>query len=224
MMTLSEAKAIYRTGKGHFFDRETFKYWGSRIESALYKNRCFVTSENNFDGSRRAYTVRRFSPDFLHVETVGEFQEHATNGAQEKQQRRLYRVMKEFMYVFQISKLITFEVNFYTLGTNSAPYFSTSANEFCRSKLDYTRGGQAQRDLLPKFSPARRFFEKWDHCHLHDLTPAEYEEIAADIEELKTRYNYIEDIRDTFRGSRSSIPFYDIVKLSKMEPKKKGGA
>lgn len=127
MMTLSEAKAIYRTGKGHFFDRETFKYWGSRIESALYKNRCFVTSENNFDGSRRAYTVRRF-------------------------------------------------------------------------------------------------FEKWDHCHLHDLTPAEYEEIAADIEELKTRYNYIEDIRDTFRGSRSSIPFYDIVKLSKMEPKKKGGA
>lgn len=94
--------------------------------------------------------------------------------------------MKEFMYCFQISKLITFEVNFYTL--------------------------------------ARRFFEKWDHCHLHDLTPAEYEEIAADIEELKTRYNYIEDIRDTFRGSRSSIPFYDIVKLSKMEPKKKGGA
>lgn len=39
--------------------------------------------------------------------------------------------MKEFMYVFQISKLITFEVEFYTLGTNSAPYFSTSANEFC---------------------------------------------------------------------------------------------
>lgn len=129
--------------------------------------------------------------------------------------------MKEFMYVFQISKLITFEVNYYTLGTNSAPYFSTSANEFCRNKLDYTRGGQAQRDLLPKFSPARRFFEKWDHCHLHDLTPAEYEEIAADIEELKTRYNYIEDIRDTFRGSRSSIPFYEVVKLSKMEPKKR---
>lgn len=53
MITLSEAKAIYKTGGGHFFDRETFKYWGSRIESALYKNRCFVTSENNFDGSRR---------------------------------------------------------------------------------------------------------------------------------------------------------------------------
>lgn len=81
MITLSEAKAIYKTGGGHFFDRETFKYWGSRIESGLYKNRCFVTSENNFDGSRRAYTVRRFSPDFLNIETVGEFQQYALKEA-----------------------------------------------------------------------------------------------------------------------------------------------
>ena len=84
MMTLSEAKAIYRTGSGHFFGRDTMEYWGSRIESVLYKKRCVVTSELNFDGSRRAYTVRRFSPDFLRVETVGEFQEHATKwGARE---------------------------------------------------------------------------------------------------------------------------------------------
>lgn len=61
--------------------------------------------------------------------------------------------MKEFMYVFQISKLITFEVNFYTLGTNSAPYFSTSANKFCRSKkqqsLSITRTLQRVR-LYPR--------------------------------------------------------------------------
>lgn len=132
--------------------------------------------------------------------------------------------MKEFMYCFQISKLIVFEVEYYTLGGNKAPYFSTSAAEFIRSKRYYNRCGQAQRDLLPKLSPARRFFEKWDHCHLHDLTPAEYEEITADIEQLKVRYNYIEDVRDTFRGSRSSIPFYKIVELSKQTPKKKGVA
>lgn len=80
MMTLAEAKAIYITGSGHFFDRETLKYWGTRVESGLYKNRCFVTSDLDFDGSRRAFTVRRFSPDFLHVETVGEFQEYALKG------------------------------------------------------------------------------------------------------------------------------------------------
>ena len=132
--------------------------------------------------------------------------------------------MKEFMYCFQISKLIVFEVEYYTLGGNKAPYFSTSAAEFIRSKRDYSRCGQAQRELLPKHSPARWFFEKWDYCHLHDLTPAEYEEITADIEQLKARYNYIEDVRDTFRGSRSSIPFYKVVELSKQTPKKKGAA
>lgn len=132
--------------------------------------------------------------------------------------------MKEFMYCFQISKLIVFEVEYYTLGGNKAPYFSTSAAEFIRSKRDYNRCGQAQRELLPNHSPARRFFEKWDYCHLHNLTPAEYEEITADIEQLKARYNYIEDVRDTFRGSRSSIPFYKVVELSKQTPKKKGAA
>lgn len=65
--------------------------------------------------------------------------------------------MKEFMYCFQISKLIVFEVEYYTLGTNSAPYFSTSANEFCRSKLDYTRGGQAQRESVAEVLPGSPF-------------------------------------------------------------------
>jgi len=83
--TMSEAKAIYNDQEhAEFFSRETMKYWGCRIESGLYKNRCFITSENNFDGSRRAYTVRRFSEDFKRIETIGEFQEHATKwGAQE---------------------------------------------------------------------------------------------------------------------------------------------
>lgn len=60
--------------------------------------------------------------------------------------------MKEFMYCFQISKLIVFEVEYYTLGGNKTPYFSTSAAEFIRSKRDYNRCGQAQRELLPKHS------------------------------------------------------------------------
>lgn len=134
--------------------------------------------------------------------------------------------MKEFMYCFQISKMIVFEVEYYTLGSNKAPYFSTSAAEFIRSKRDYKRCGQAQAALLPKGSPARRFWKKWDPLHLKDLTPEEYEEIATDIEQLKARYNYIEDIRDRFGESaecgKTHIPFYEVVELSKMDPKKKG--
>ena len=75
---------------------------------------------------------------------------------------------------------------------------------------------------MPKFSEAMRFYKKWDPCHLHDLTPEQYEELTADIETLKARYNYVEDVRDRFgEGARNHIPFYAVVELSKMEPKKR---
>jgi len=72
-MTFSDAREKYNSYGGHFFDRETMRFWKSRIESTLYKNRCFITSELNFDGSQRLYTVRRFSKDFKEVDTIGEF-------------------------------------------------------------------------------------------------------------------------------------------------------
>lgn len=132
--------------------------------------------------------------------------------------------MKEFMYCFQIDKMTVFEVEYYTLGGNKSPYFSTSAARFIRSKRDYSECGQAQERLLPKHSAARRFYDKWDRLHLHNLTPEEYAEMAADIEELKTRYNYIEDVRDCFGRSagcyKTHLSFYDIVELSKLTPKK----
>jgi hypothetical protein len=48
-------------------------FFGSRIESPLYPNRCFVTSENNFDGTERYYNIRRFNESYTDVETLGEF-------------------------------------------------------------------------------------------------------------------------------------------------------
>ena len=109
--------------------------------------------------------------------------------------------MKEFMYCFQIDKMTVFEVRFYTLSTNKTPYFSTSAARFIRSKRDYSQCGQAQKSVLPLHSAARRFYDKWDRLHLHNLTPEEYAEMIADIEDLKARYNYIEDVRDCFGRS-----------------------
>ena len=132
--------------------------------------------------------------------------------------------MKEFMYCFQIDKMTVFEVRFYTLSTNKTPYFSTSAARFIRSKRDYSQCGQAQKSVLPLHSAARRFYDKWDRLHLHNLTPEEYAEMIADIEELKARYNYIEDVRDCFGRSagcyKTGIPFYEVVELSKLTPKK----
>lgn len=132
--------------------------------------------------------------------------------------------MKEFMYCFQIDKMTVFEVYFYTLSTNTTPHFSTSAARFIRSKRDYSMGGQAQEKLLPKHSTARSFYDKWDRLHLHNLTHEEYAEMTADIEALKARYNYIEDVRDCFGRSagcyKTHIPFNEVVELSKRTPKR----
>lgn len=132
--------------------------------------------------------------------------------------------MKEFMYCFQIDKMTVFEVYFYTLSTNTTPYFSTSAAQFIRSKRDYSSCGQAQERVLPKHSIAKRFYDKWDYLHLHNLTKEEYTEIMADIEKLKNRYNYIEDIRECFGQSvgcyKTHISFHEIVELSKLTPKR----
>lgn len=70
-------------------------------------------------------------------------------------------MMQEFMYCFQITKMIVFKVEYYTLCDDKTPHFSTSAARFIRSKRDYRECGQAQDRLLPKGSLARRFYEKW---------------------------------------------------------------
>ena len=127
---------------------------------------------------------------------------------------------KEFKYCFQITKLIMFEVEYYTLGNNKSPYFVTEANEFFKNKKDYKSGGQAQDRLLPKNSFARQFWEKWDKKHLKDLSDDEYREVVKDIEELKEKYNYIEYIKDTFKGKYENFSFGEIVLLSKADLKK----
>lgn len=127
---------------------------------------------------------------------------------------------KEFKYCFQITKLIMFEVEYYTLGSNKSPYFVTQANEFFKNKKDYKSGGQAQDRLLPKNSIVRQFWEKWDKKHLKDLSDDEYREVVKDIEELKEKYNYIEYIKDTFKGGYEDFSFEQIVLLSKAELKK----
>lgn len=127
---------------------------------------------------------------------------------------------KEFKYCFQITKLVMFEVEYYTLGNNENPYFATSAIKFYKNKRDYECGGQVQDQLLPENSIARQFWEKWDKEHLKDLSDDKYREIIKDIQELKEKYNYIERIKDTFKGKYENFSFGEIVLLSKADLKK----
>ena len=126
---------------------------------------------------------------------------------------------REFMAVFQLSKMRMFEVHYYTLGGNKAPYFSTTAEEFIKSKRDYSMCGQCQPYVLKEFRTARQFFEKWDPYHVHDLTEEQYAEMVSDLDALKHKYNYILlELNESRKPYNPRISFYDIVRLSKLTP------
>lgn len=120
---------------------------------------------------------------------------------------------KEFISVFKITNMIMFQVNYYTLGNNDSPYFSTSAMKFTRNKRDFERCGQCQDDLLVK-GIAKEFYRKWDNKHISDLNDVEYSDLMCDMEQLKSAYEHIYIEKDTFKNQNSNISFYAIKELS----------
>ena len=120
---------------------------------------------------------------------------------------------REFNIAFQLSKMILFEVSYITIPGNKTPHFSTSAEEFIRSKSDFCRCGQAQEILTKGFPEVRNFYKKWDKYHLNDLTQEQYVEMIADLKELMEKYNFVEYSGTYF------IPFHMLVELSKLTPK-----
>lgn len=77
-ITLSEARSIYTRSGGKFFTKESMNFWGTKIVSGLYKNRCFITSEYDYSGEHRFFNVRQFSEDFRKTRTVSKFNELTT--------------------------------------------------------------------------------------------------------------------------------------------------
>ena len=81
-MTMAEAKQKMLAGpRPYFFTKETMRFWNSKVETPLFANRCFVTSEDSFDRSRKLYTVRRFSEDYTDIVDIGEFQAYNSKAA-----------------------------------------------------------------------------------------------------------------------------------------------
>lgn len=129
---------------------------------------------------------------------------------------------KEFISVFQMSKTIIFEVKFYTLSANKNPYFTTSAARFCRSKRDFNCCGQAQKALLRNYPEAMRFFRKWDKLHLQDMDEEQYAEMRSDLENLKSRYNYIfEELDERKKPYNPGFGFHRLAEWAKQEPRKR---
>jgi hypothetical protein len=55
---IAEVKAANKAAGSHFFSPNTMRFFNSIIESSLYKNQCFITSEKPPHGPR-IYRVRK---------------------------------------------------------------------------------------------------------------------------------------------------------------------
>lgn len=62
----------------YFFSEATMEFWGSAIVGGMFKNNTFVTSEDNFDRTKKLFTARHYNWDTHSVETIGEFQQFKT--------------------------------------------------------------------------------------------------------------------------------------------------
>lgn len=75
--TIADVRAANKAAGQHWFERGTMRFFQTRIESALYGGRCFITSEQCpiGTGHPRLYSIREALPTGR-IETVGEFQQY----------------------------------------------------------------------------------------------------------------------------------------------------
>lgn len=78
--TIEQMQALNDRKGGHWFAKDTMRYFGTRILHGTNVRNHFITSENNHDNTERRYTIRKFNTETYNVETVGEFLEYATRG------------------------------------------------------------------------------------------------------------------------------------------------
>lgn len=82
---IDEIKNLAEKNHSHFFDKDTMKFFSSRLSELCWKIEqeiYFITSEADqsyikHSGSKRAFTVRKCSLNG-NIETVGKFQEFST--------------------------------------------------------------------------------------------------------------------------------------------------
>jgi len=72
-LTIADVKRINAEKGQYYFTSDTMRFFKSRIESELYNNKYFITSEQSPEMERK-YSIRKFDKDTGSISTVGEFQ------------------------------------------------------------------------------------------------------------------------------------------------------
>lgn len=86
--TLADVKNANRAAGMHWFDRDTTRFFRTRIESKLLAGDYFITSEAYSDTAPRLYSIRQAQPDGG-IETIGRFQGYTTKAAAQEAVKKL---------------------------------------------------------------------------------------------------------------------------------------
>ena len=74
-LTLTDIKNNNKKAGKNWFDKDTMRFFKSRIESKLYSDNTFITSEQQSYQHPREYTIRIALNNGIDIESVGEFQQ-----------------------------------------------------------------------------------------------------------------------------------------------------
>jgi hypothetical protein len=97
--TMSDVRAANRAGGQHFFSAGAMRFFNSKVESALYSGRYFITSERFRFDDPKAYTVREVMEKGASIETVGEFCQYKNIEDARAEIRRLLKLPVRSYYV-----------------------------------------------------------------------------------------------------------------------------
>ena len=113
--------------------------------------------------------------------------------------------------MFMTAPNTIFAVDNRTIGNNNFSYFNTSVYELNKNRHAFKIAGQAQDELLPEGSMAKRFYDKWKSKAFETLSKDTLQKMSKDIESLKQSYSYDEIITDTtFKGTEYAKGLIDI--------------
>ena len=80
-ITLEIVKEINKAKNQHFFDKDTMRFFKSKIHSRqLIDDKYFITSEQFDSMHKRLYTIREFDHESGNIKTVGDFQQFRSIG------------------------------------------------------------------------------------------------------------------------------------------------
>ena len=74
-LTLTDIKNNNKKAGKNWFDKDTMRFFKSRIESKLYSDNTFITSEQQSYQHPKLYTIRIALNNGIDIENVGEFQQ-----------------------------------------------------------------------------------------------------------------------------------------------------